>query len=120
MKTKEPIHILFAAGGTGGHLFPALAVAEELERMAPGDIKISFVGNPDRIESEIIPAKGYDFFTINLRGLNKLLSLKTLMLPVKIFAATMKCRRIIRNYSVDAVLCTGAYLSYPPGAAALP
>lgn len=118
LDTKDKLNILVAAGGTGGHLFPALAVVEQLEKLTDGNLKVSFIGSPDRIEAEIIPPLGYDFHPIKISGLTKLISLKTLLLPFRLFAAIVKSRSIIDDKKIDMVIATGAYLSYPPGAAA--
>jgi UDP-N-acetylglucosamine--N-acetylmuramyl-(pentapeptide) pyrophosphoryl-undecaprenol N-acetylglucosamine transferase len=114
----DKLSILIAAGGTGGHLFPALAVIEELEEITKGGIQPIFVGNQSKIEGRTVPAKGYQFYNLPISGLGGLLSLKTLLLPAKIALSVLKCRSIIKKHNIRLVLCTGAYLSYPAGAAA--
>ncbi len=119
MKMAESIsklRFLIAAGGTGGHLFPAMAVVEQLEEMHP-KAEFQFIGSADRIESRIVPEKGYKFHTINVQGFHGL-STKTLKLPLQVFSSVLKSRKIIKNEKIDAVICAGAYLSYPPGTAA--
>lgn len=112
------LKILIAAGGTGGHLFPALAVLERLEKLTGERVEAHFVGNMKKIESRVAPELGYNFHPIPISGFYGIFSLKTYLLPFKIFASVMKCRSIIRKKKIDAVLCTGAYLSYPAGLAA--
>lgn len=110
------VKILIAAGGTGGHLFPALAVVEELKNPEP-DIEFEFAGT-NRIESRIVPKLGYKFHEMNIYGINKVVSLKTALLPFRLAQAESNIRKILKNGNFDAVICTGAYLSYPPGVAA--
>lgn len=112
------LKILVAAGGTGGHLFPAIAVVEQLEKLNNNHFKAVFVGTDYRIESKVIPSLGYDFYSMPITGLTKLLSLNTLSLPFKILKSITICRKIINDFKPDAVLCTGAYISYPAGIAA--
>lgn len=108
--------ILIAAGGTGGHLFPAMAVLEQLEILSNGKTRAHFVGTADRIESRIVPEKGYSFTPMPISGFSGL-SLKTLLLPYKIMKSVNICKSIIKSFKPDAVLCTGAYISYPAGIA---
>ena len=110
--------ILVAAGGTGGHLFPAIAVVEQLEKLKASNFKPFFVGTDYRIESKVVPLLGYEYQSMPITGLTKLLSLNTLLLPIKIIKSISICRKIIRKFRPDAVLCTGAYISYPAGIAA--
>ena len=109
--------IMIGAGGTGGHLFPAMAVLEQLEILTNGNLKASFVGTPDRIESRVVPSKGYDFTPMPISGFAGI-SLKSLALPFKIMKSIPICKKLIKEFKPDAVLCTGAYISYPAGAAA--
>ncbi len=117
MKEKDSINILVAAGGTGGHLFPALAVAKEIEKTSEKPVKLFFTGRADKIEAEKIPALGYTFIPMNISGLVKKVSISTLLLPLKIWSSTRKIKRLIRREKIDAVIAAGAYISYPPGIA---
>ena len=76
MDTK--LKILVAAGGTGGHLFPAIAVVKELERLTNSNITAEFIGSQERMESEIVPKLGYKFHPIPIIGYYGLFSLKTM------------------------------------------
>lgn len=109
--------LLFVAGGTGGHLFPALAVADRCRELAP-DAAIKFVGARGRIEEEIVPRAGYELELLWISGFNRGLSLKNLALPFKVLRSVMQARSIIREFRPDAVICAGAYVSYPVGIAA--
>jgi UDP-N-acetylglucosamine--N-acetylmuramyl-(pentapeptide) pyrophosphoryl-undecaprenol N-acetylglucosamine transferase len=110
--------ILIAAGGTGGHLFPALAVVSKLEEITNNNIEFHFFGRADKIEGRIVPQLGYKLHTAKINGLTKLLSFNTIKLPFQIVYYILKLKRLIKKESIDAVLCTGAYLSYPAGIAA--
>jgi UDP-N-acetylglucosamine--N-acetylmuramyl-(pentapeptide) pyrophosphoryl-undecaprenol N-acetylglucosamine transferase len=112
MKT---IKALIAAGGTGGHLFPALAVAEEFVKQTNNGFEAFFIGNPNRLESGIVPASGYSFTPIPITGFSGVFSPKTLSLPYRILKSVLITRGIVRKQKPDFVLCTGAYLSYPAG-----
>ncbi len=107
---------LIAAGGTGGHLFPAMAVVEKLSEKIP-DAEFLFTGRADKIEGDIIPKLGYEFIPIQIEGFYGL-SFKTFLLPFKILLAKSKLTKIIKNRKVNAVIATGAYISYAPGIAA--
>ncbi len=116
--TDKRFNLLVAAGGTGGHLFPAMAVVEELEKILGDRLKVYFTGTSHRIEGTVVPQKGYELYPMNITGLTKIISINTLMLPFKILTAIRQTRKLIRDKNISAVLCTGAYISYAPGMAA--
>jgi UDP-N-acetylglucosamine--N-acetylmuramyl-(pentapeptide) pyrophosphoryl-undecaprenol N-acetylglucosamine transferase len=109
--------ILIAAGGTGGHLFPAIAVAEQIKIIIP-DAEFTFCGRVDKIEGQIVPKLNHGFFPIDIAGITKLMSIKTMLLPLKIFRAIAAVSKLIKDKKIDFVICTGAYISYAPGIAA--
>jgi UDP-N-acetylglucosamine--N-acetylmuramyl-(pentapeptide) pyrophosphoryl-undecaprenol N-acetylglucosamine transferase len=115
---NQTFKVVFAAGGTGGHLFPAIAVAEELQQLTQGRTLIEFVGTADRIEATIVPNHHYRFHAIPMTGLQKLVSLNTLKLPFNVVRSLFLCRTILQRLRPHCVVCTGAYLSYPVGIAA--
>jgi len=110
--TGRPLHILFAGGGTGGHLFPALAIAEEVTCMRPGT-RISFAGTADRIEARIVPPLGYAFFTIWISGFRRRLSLQTILVPLKIAVSLVQSAMLLRRTRPQAVVGTGGYVCGP-------
>lgn len=112
------IKALIGAGGTGGHLFPAVAIAEEFKSQTDDNFEAFFVGNPEKLEARIIPKLGYSFTSIPIRGFAGLLSASTITLPFKIIKSVSTIRKIIKKEQPDFVLCTGAYISYPTGIAA--
>lgn len=113
----EKRRFLIAAGGTGGHLFPALAVVEELIDATNGKAEFWFAGSRDRMESRLIPQMGFPYQPMPISGFYGL-SLKTLLLPFKILKSVNICREIIKQNKIDAVIVTGAYIGYPAGLAA--
>jgi UDP-N-acetylglucosamine--N-acetylmuramyl-(pentapeptide) pyrophosphoryl-undecaprenol N-acetylglucosamine transferase len=118
LEQNNNFKILVAAGGTGGHLYPALAVLEHLEEFSGKKTEASFVGTAHRIESRVIPQLGYEFNIIPISGFKGLFSIETLFLPFKIIRSKNICKSIIRRFKPELVLCTGAYISYPAGLAA--
>jgi UDP-N-acetylglucosamine--N-acetylmuramyl-(pentapeptide) pyrophosphoryl-undecaprenol N-acetylglucosamine transferase len=109
---EKPLHILFAGGGTGGHLFPALAIAEELQRIRPGTC-ISFAGTANRIESRIVPPLGYGFTRIWISGFQRRLSLQTVLFPVKLAVSLVQSALLLRRIRPQAVVGTGGYVCGP-------
>ena len=104
---------LVAGGGTGGHLFPALAVVEEIQSKNSYN-KFHFVGREDKIEGKIIPSMGYNFHPIEVEGLRSILSLKNISIVMKIMKSERLISNIIEKFNIQGVIATGAYISYPP------
>jgi UDP-N-acetylglucosamine--N-acetylmuramyl-(pentapeptide) pyrophosphoryl-undecaprenol N-acetylglucosamine transferase len=104
--------VLFAGGGTGGHLFPALAIADEIVRTAPGS-RCVFVGTKKKIEARIVPAKGYEFLTIWISGFHRRLTLDNALFPVKVAVSLVQSARILRRVKPDVVVGTGGYVCGP-------
>lgn len=111
------IRLLFAAGGTGGHIFPALAVADKCRELHP-DIEIEFVGARGRLEEKVIPRAGYRLNLLWISGFQRELSLDTLLLPLKIGTSFVQAFGLMRRMKPDVVVCAGAYVSYPVGVVA--
>ena len=108
--------ILIAAGGTGGHLYPAIAVAEEIRRGDP-EIKIIFVGTRERIETKEVPRAGFLFYPIDIQAPRKSFSSRV-SFPWKFSKAILDCLTLIKKEKPSAMLGAGAYLSVPVGIAA--
>lgn len=105
--------IVIASGGTGGHLYPTIAVADEVKRIQP-DINVVFVGTKDRIESREVPRAGYDFRGITIEAPKK--SLSSLMtFPLQLSTAVYDCYKIFNELRPRVMLGGGAYLSVPVG-----
>ena len=111
-----PLKILFACGGTAGHINPALAVAGLLRERQPG-CDILFAGNPKGMEAKLVPAAGYDFAPIEVLGFQRKLSFNNLgnnLMAVRyLLTASGKARWIIRNFAPDICMGTGGYVSGP-------
>lgn len=105
--------IILSGGGTGGHIYPAVAVAEALRRKLGGSLKLLFVGAEGKMEMEKIPALGYEIKGLPVAGLQRKLSLSNLKLPVKVWRSVAMSRRIIKEFGADAVIGFGGYASGP-------
>ncbi|MEW6510423.1 MAG: undecaprenyldiphospho-muramoylpentapeptide beta-N-acetylglucosaminyltransferase [Bacteroidota bacterium] len=110
--TGRPLTLVFAGGGTGGHLYPALAVADAIRRRMP-DAAITFVGAKGRIESRVVPLRGYPFRAIWISGLRRKLSLETAMFPLQLVVSVWQSYLHLRESDPDAVVGTGGYVSGP-------
>lgn len=110
------MHILFAGGGTAGHINPALAVAGYIKERHP-DAKISYIGTAAKLESKLVPEKGYDFYTIDVVGFSRKLSPKGIAANVKAvkkaFVASSRCKKLLKELKPDVVVGTGGYVSGP-------
>ncbi|MBM3270912.1 MAG: undecaprenyldiphospho-muramoylpentapeptide beta-N-acetylglucosaminyltransferase [Candidatus Sericytochromatia bacterium] len=104
--------ILFAAGGTGGHLYPALAIAEEIRRRHP-EMPIAFAGTPDHLEAEIVPREGYPFHPIPVIGLPRRPGPALLRFAWLLGRAVLQARNLIRTLRPSVVVGCGAYVSVP-------
>lgn len=112
-----PKNILIAAGGTGGHLFPAMAVGDELINSSNGDIKLHFIGTENRIESKKVPQAGYPYFPMPIKAFPGK-SLKTFGWFFNFRRSIDLAKKVIKDNKIQALVCAGAYLSIPPGLAA--
>jgi UDP-N-acetylglucosamine--N-acetylmuramyl-(pentapeptide) pyrophosphoryl-undecaprenol N-acetylglucosamine transferase len=110
---KKPIKIILSGGGTGGHIYPAVAVAEELKRQHGSGVEVLFVGAEGKMEMEKIPALGYTIKGLPVAGLQRRFDLANLALPFKVARSLRLARRIIREFGADAVIGFGGYASAP-------
>lgn len=110
------MHILFAGGGTAGHINPALAVADCIKKKHP-DAKISYIGTAKKLESKLVPECGYDFYTIDVAGFQRKLTVKNIGRNIsavtKAVGASLKTRKILKEIKPDVVVGTGGYVSGP-------
>ncbi|MBX7141055.1 MAG: undecaprenyldiphospho-muramoylpentapeptide beta-N-acetylglucosaminyltransferase [Chitinophagales bacterium] len=104
--------VIISGGGTGGHIFPAIAIANALKRRDAG-IDILFVGAQGRMEMEKIPKAGYQIVGLPIAGLQRKLDLKNLMLPFKVINSVMKARAIVKQFRPDVAVGVGGYASAP-------
>jgi UDP-N-acetylglucosamine--N-acetylmuramyl-(pentapeptide) pyrophosphoryl-undecaprenol N-acetylglucosamine transferase len=113
MDTSErEYRIILSGGGTGGHIYPAVAVAEALRRM-DGNVQILFVGAEGKMEMEKIPALGYDIVGLPVAGLQRKLSLANLALPFKVAKSLRKAKSVIADFKADIAAGFGGYASAP-------
>ena len=106
-----------AAAGTGGHIYPGLAVAEQLVRAGVKKEQILFLGG-DRMEAEVVPSEGYPFVRLELQGLVRSLSMRNLRLPAVVWRATRRAGQELMARRVRSVLCMGGYVTVPVAVAA--
>lgn len=110
--SSKPYKFIFSAGGTGGHIYPAIAIADEI-RMRYPEAKFLFIGAKDKMEMEKVPQAGYDIKGIEINGIRRDNLLSNIGLPFKIFKSLKKSREIIKNFKPDMIIGTGGYASGP-------
>lgn len=108
----NPIRVIIAGGGTGGHIFPAVAIGHALQRLAPGT-ELLFVGAKGKMEMEKVPQEGFRIIGLDIAGMNRANMLKNLLLPYKLLRSMWDSRKIIRDFRPDAVVGVGGYASFP-------
>lgn len=104
--------VIISGGGTGGHIFPAIAIANALRRIEP-DIEILFVGANGKMEMEKVPAAGYAIVGLDIQGFNRSSLLKNISLPFKMINSLLKARKIIKDFKADVAVGVGGYASGP-------
>ena len=109
---SEKLKILVSGGGTGGHIFPAIAIADAIKEKHPS-AEIEFVGANGRMEMEKVPLAGYNITGLNISGLQRKLTAKNLSFPAKVISSICKSSCIIKNFKPDLVIGTGGYASGP-------
>lgn len=104
---------ILSGGGTGGHIYPAIAIANELKDMYP-DAEFLFVGGAkDRMEMEKVPQAGYKIEGLWISGLQRKLTFKNMLFPIKLVSSLLKARGIVKKFKPDAVIGTGGFASGP-------
>jgi UDP-N-acetylglucosamine--N-acetylmuramyl-(pentapeptide) pyrophosphoryl-undecaprenol N-acetylglucosamine transferase len=112
MKLQMHKKVIISGGGTGGHIFPAISVANALRRIDPG-IEILFVGAEGRMEMEKVPAAGYKITGLPIRGFIRSLSPENIIVLYKLVKSLLRARKIIREFNPDVVVGVGGYASGP-------
>ena len=107
------LRAIFAGGGTGGHLFPGIAIADAIKQIVPG-AEILFIGSKGRIEARIVPQRGYKFRSLWISGLRRGFRISNFLFPLKVVVSTMQALAIMREFKPDVVVGTGGYVSGPP------
>ena len=101
---------IISGGGTGGHIFPAIAIANELKQRIP-EAEILFVGAKDRMEMQKVPQAGYPIEGLWIAGIQRKLTFQNLLFPLKFICSMLKSRQIIKRFRPDAVIGTGGFAS---------
>jgi len=108
----KPERVIISGGGTGGHIFPAIAIANALRALSP-EIELLFVGANGRMEMEKVPAAGYQIRGLEIQGINRQSLLKNLSLPWMLIKSIRKARNILREFNPDVAVGVGGYASGP-------
>jgi len=104
--------IIIAGGGTGGHIYPAVAIGHALQRLQPG-VRLLFVGANGKMEMEKVPKEGFEIVGLDIAGFNRSNLLKNIGLPLKLLKSRMRAKEIIREFRPSAVVGVGGYASFP-------
>jgi UDP-N-acetylglucosamine--N-acetylmuramyl-(pentapeptide) pyrophosphoryl-undecaprenol N-acetylglucosamine transferase len=110
--SKKTYKFIISGGGTGGHIFPALAIANEIKHRYP-DSQFLFVGAKGRMEMTKVPQAGYNIKGLWISGLQRKLTLKNLSFPFKLISSMMEAKKIVKQFKPDYVIGTGGYASGP-------
>ncbi|MCR5886792.1 undecaprenyldiphospho-muramoylpentapeptide beta-N-acetylglucosaminyltransferase [Hymenobacter sp. J193] len=108
----KPYRVIISGGGTGGHIFPAVAIANELRRRHPA-AEILFVGANGRMEMTRVPEAGYRIVGLDITGLQRRLTPQNLLFPVRVFRSVRKAGKLLEEFQPDAVVGVGGYASAP-------
>ena len=112
MTNNRPYRFIISGGGTGGHIFPAIAIANALKENHPG-CEILFVGAEGKMEMEKVPQAGYKIVGLPVAGFQRKLTLKNLLFPFKLMNSLLKARSVVKEFKPDAVIGVGGYASGP-------
>jgi UDP-N-acetylglucosamine--N-acetylmuramyl-(pentapeptide) pyrophosphoryl-undecaprenol N-acetylglucosamine transferase len=112
MNSGQAGRIIIAGGGTGGHIFPALAIANAIKKISP-ETEILFVGAKGKMEMEKIPAAGYKITGLDIAGYNRSSLIQNISLPYKLLQSFLQVRKIMRTFRPDAVIGVGGYSTFP-------
>ncbi len=108
----QPIRVIIAGGGTGGHVFPAIAIAQAIKDQS-SNARILFVGAKDRLEMTKVPQSGFEIIGLHIAGIQRRLTLKNLKLPFLLIRSMIKAAKIIKHFCPDVVIGVGGYASGP-------
>lgn len=106
------LKLIISGGGTGGHIFPALAIADAVKRIEP-KADILFVGAKGRMEMERVPAAGYPIEGLWISGFQRKLTVDNLSFPLKVFSSLYRARQIVKSFKPEAAIGVGGYASGP-------
>lgn len=109
---KRPIRVIISGGGTGGHIFPAISIANAIKEQQP-DAQILFVGAEGRMEMQRVPDAGYEIIGLPVAGFDRKNLLRNFSVLIKLFRSQLKARRIIKDFRPDVAVGVGGYASGP-------
>lgn len=109
---NRPQKILISGGGTGGHIYPAVAIANELKKRIPS-AEVLFVGAKGKMEMEKVPKAGYQIIGLPIAGINRSNMLANLTFPVKFFRSIFQARKVVKDFKADIAIGVGGYASGP-------
>jgi UDP-N-acetylglucosamine--N-acetylmuramyl-(pentapeptide) pyrophosphoryl-undecaprenol N-acetylglucosamine transferase len=109
---KQSINILISGGGTGGHIYPAISIANELKKKYV-NASFLFVGSKNRMEMQKVPQEGYEIKGLWISGIQRKLTLKNLLFPIKLLSSLFKAYVIIKRFKPNLVIGTGGFASGP-------
>lgn len=109
---KQSIKVIVSGGGTGGHIYPAIAIANEI-KLRYSEAEILFVGAKDKMEMEKVPQAGYEIKGLWISGIQRKLTLSNLMFPFKLLSSLWNANKIIRKFKPDVAIGTGGFASGP-------
>ncbi len=112
INNRKPAKIIIAGGGTGGHIFPAIAIANAIKKEVP-ETKILFIGARGKMEMEKVPQAGYEIKGLEIAGFNRSSLIKNIGLPLKLLKSFFQVRTIFKSFKPDAVIGVGGYSSFP-------
>jgi UDP-N-acetylglucosamine--N-acetylmuramyl-(pentapeptide) pyrophosphoryl-undecaprenol N-acetylglucosamine transferase len=110
MTKKQLNKVIVSGGGTGGHIFPAIAIANKIKEKYP-DSEILFVGAEGKMEMDKVPQAGYKIIGLPIRGLQRKLTLKNLLVPFKLLKSLNQAKKIVKDFSPDIAIGVGGYAS---------
>ena len=109
----EPkLRAVFAGGGTGGHLYPAIAIAEAFAKRVE-HCEFMFIGTAQGLEARVVPQLGYRLELVPVRGLLRKLTLSNLLVPIRLLQSVLRCMKLFRAFKPDLIIGTGGYVSGP-------
>jgi len=109
---KQSINVIISGGGTGGHIYPAIAIANEIKERYPS-AKVLFVGASDKMEMQKVPEAGYEIKGLWISGIQRKITFKNLLFPVKLVHSLWKAQVIIKKFKPDIAIGTGGFASGP-------
>ncbi|MDH7445168.1 undecaprenyldiphospho-muramoylpentapeptide beta-N-acetylglucosaminyltransferase [Aquimarina sp. 2201CG14-23] len=109
---KQQPRVILSGGGTGGHIYPAISIANELKNRYP-EASILFVGAKDRMEMQKVPQAGYKIEGLWISGIQRKLTISNLLFPIKLISSLWRSRKIIKRFKPDVVIGTGGFASGP-------